>query len=83
MLVALDVTDNVIDEAVSRGANLIVTHHPVIFHPMKRVTADTLVWRLVRAGLSVVSAHTNLDIARGRRQRHPCRAARACGHRAA
>ena len=64
-LVALDVTDNVIDEAVSRGANLIVTHHPVIFHPMKRVTADTLVWRLVRAGLSVVSAHTNLDIARG------------------
>ena len=36
VLVALDVTDSVIDEAVSRGANLIVTHHPVIFHAMKR-----------------------------------------------
>ncbi|MEM1486117.1 Nif3-like dinuclear metal center hexameric protein [Oscillospiraceae bacterium PP1C4] len=65
VLIALDVTDNVIDEAVARGANLIVTHHPVIFNPMKRVTADTLVWRLIRADISVISAHTNLDIAKG------------------
>lgn len=64
-LIALDVTDNVIEEAISRGANLIVTHHPVIFHPMKRVTSDTLVWKLIRAGISVISAHTNLDIADG------------------
>lgn len=64
-LIALDVTDSVIDEAVDRGANLIVTHHPVIFHPMKRVTADTLVYRLVRENIAVISAHTNLDLAPG------------------
>lgn len=64
-LVALDATDAVIDEAVMRGANLIVTHHPVIFEPMKHVTADTLAWRLIRAGISVISAHTNLDAAHG------------------
>ena len=65
VLAALDVTDSVIGEAISRGANLIVTHHPVIFHAMKRITSDTLVWKLVRAGISVISAHTNLDIAKG------------------
>ncbi|HIX66142.1 MAG TPA: Nif3-like dinuclear metal center hexameric protein, partial [Candidatus Anaerotruncus excrementipullorum] len=63
VLCALDVTDGVIDEAVARGANVIVTHHPIIFHPLKRVTADTLVWRCIRAGLSVICAHTNLDAA--------------------
>lgn len=65
VLVALDVTGPVIDEAVSRGANLIVTHHPVIFHPVKRVTADMLVYRLIREGISVISAHTNMDLAPG------------------
>lgn len=64
-LAALDVTDAVIAEAIERGANLIVTHHPVIFHPLKRVTSDTLVWKLIRNNLSVISAHTNLDIAKG------------------
>ena len=47
-LVALDVTDAVIDEALSRGSNLIVTHHPVIFHAIKNVTSDMLVYRLIR-----------------------------------
>lgn len=65
VLAALDVTDQVISEAVARGANLIVTHHPVIFHPLKRVTSDSLVWKLIRENLSVISAHTNLDIAAG------------------
>lgn len=65
VLVALDVTDAVIEEAVSRGVNLIVTHHPVIFHPLRRVTADTLVWKLIRQNIAVISAHTNLDIAKG------------------
>lgn len=64
-LVALDVTDSIIDEAVDRGANLIVTHHPVIFHAIKRVTADMLVYRLVRENIAVISAHTNLDLAPG------------------
>lgn len=64
-VLALDVTGHVIDEAVAQKANLIVTHHPVIFHPMKHVTADTLVYRLIREGISVICAHTNLDIAPG------------------
>lgn len=64
-LAALDVTDAVIAEAVECGANLIVTHHPVIFHPLKKVTADMLVWKLIRNNLAVVSAHTNLDAAKG------------------
>ncbi len=64
-LAALDVTDAVIAEAAARGANLIITHHPVIFHPMKKVTADTLVWKLIRENISVISAHTNLDLAKG------------------
>lgn len=65
VLVALDVTDSVIQEAATREMNLIVTHHPVIFTPMKKVTADSLVYRLIRENISVISAHTNLDIAKG------------------
>ena len=64
-LVALDVTDAVIDEALSRGSNLIVTHHPVIFHAIKKVTSDMLVYRLIRENISVICAHTNLDLACG------------------
>ena len=61
ILVALDVTDSVLQEAQERGANLIVTHHPVIFTPLKRVTCDQSVYQIIRRGLSVISAHTNLD----------------------
>lgn len=65
ILVCLDLTDNAISEAVEKGANLIVTHHPVIFNPLKSVTEDGLVYRVVRNGISVISAHTNLDAAEG------------------
>lgn len=64
-LVALDVTDEVIDEAVRRKANLIVTHHPVIFHPLRKVLKGSLVHRLIGEDISVICAHTNLDIASG------------------
>ena len=64
-LVALDVTDEVIDEAVERGANIIVTHHPMIFGGVKRITpADStgrMIYSLIRNGISVYAAHTNLD----------------------
>lgn len=59
--VALDVTEAVLDRAIEIGAQLIVTHHPVIFEPLKTVTAGTLVYRLANAGLSVISMHTNAD----------------------
>lgn len=65
VLLSLDVTDSVIDRAVEAGANLIITHHPIIFTPLKKVTNDTLVGqkiiRLIENGISVYSMHTNLD----------------------
>ena len=64
-LVALDLTPAVIDEAVSLGANLIVTHHPFIFGGVKRITtADTtgrMIFALIENGIAVYAAHTNLD----------------------
>ena len=61
VLVALDVTDGVLQEARQAGVQLIVSHHPVIFTPLKQVTKDQIVYQLVAAGISVISAHTNLD----------------------
>lgn len=66
---ALDVTNKVIDEAISNGANLIVTHHPMMFSPIKRLVETNheakLLCRLIRAGISLIAAHTNLDQAVG------------------
>ncbi len=64
-VLAMDVTSDVIHYAESVGAQLIITHHPVIFAPIKRVTADSNVYKLIRADVSVISAHTNLDLAEG------------------
>lgn len=69
LLLALDITDGVIEEAVAVGAQLIVSHHPLIFTPLKRVIADDLtghkILRLATKGLSAICMHTNLDIADG------------------
>ena len=66
---ALDVTDRVIDEAVAAGANLIVTHHPLIFSGLKQLVETDyvarLVCRLIRSNIALISAHTNLDQAPG------------------
>ena len=62
-LVCLDVTAEIAEEALGCGAELIVSHHPVIFHGMKRVLKGELVYRLIQSGLTVLSAHTNLDFA--------------------
>lgn len=68
-LFALDLTQPVIDEAVSIGANLIVTHHPLMFTPVRSITDDDyegrLIRRLVREDISLIAAHTNLDQAAG------------------
>ena len=69
VLLALDLTHEVIDEAVEHACNVIVTHHPPIFRPIKRLnTAELqggLVGRAFREGISVISLHTNLDSAVG------------------
>lgn len=62
---ALDVTDHVIDEAIAHGADLIVTHHPLMFSPIKRLVEtdhqSAMLCRLIRHGISLIAAHTNLD----------------------
>jgi len=64
-LVALDLTPAVIDEADDVGADLIVTHHPLLFRPLRTLSPDSLVGamalRLARSGIALVAAHTNLD----------------------
>ena len=69
ILFALDVTEPVIDEAVSLGANLIVTHHPLMFSPVHALTDGNyegrLIRRLTRENISLIAAHTNLDQAPG------------------
>lgn len=61
--VCLDITNNVIDEAAKLGANLIVSHHPVIFTPLKNVLVGNPVYSLISGGISAICAHTNLDMA--------------------
>ena len=69
VLVALDITDEVIDEAIENGAELIVSHPPVIFEPMKEVLYSDLggkrIIKLIKNGISAICMHTNLDIAGG------------------
>jgi dinuclear metal center YbgI/SA1388 family protein len=68
VLVALDMTPQVLEEAVSTGCELIVTHHPLLFRPLKRLTTDTLessmALGLAEQGIALFSIHTNLDVAR-------------------
>ncbi len=68
VLVALDCTVAVIDEALALGAEAIVTHHPLIFKPLKNVQAGAgpsgLAFRLAQNRIALVAAHTNLDVAR-------------------
>ncbi|HEX2951163.1 MAG TPA: Nif3-like dinuclear metal center hexameric protein [Armatimonadota bacterium] len=67
ILVALDVTPAVLDQAQTQGAQLIVTHHPLIFSGLKRLTEDggvaSMLRRMIREGRSAIAMHTNLDAA--------------------
>ena len=69
VLVALDPFEQVCQEAAEWGAEVIVTHHPIIFQAMKAITEDTSIGRsilkLCRHGISAINAHTNLDCAPG------------------
>lgn len=65
VLVSLDVTDEVLHEAVSLGANVIVSHHPIIFSGLKSLTGKNYVQRIVQNAIkndiNLISIHTNLD----------------------
>ena len=69
ILVCLDLDGRVLDEAEKLGCDMVVTHHPLIFHPVEDLTEDgvrgRLLCRIVRDGLNVFSAHTNLDFTAG------------------
>ena len=68
-LLCLDVTEEIVDEAIRKGCNLIVSHHPIIFRKLRRVTDEDYVQRAVRKAvkndIAIVSMHTNLDAAQG------------------
>jgi len=69
VLLSLDVTEEIIDEADSKGCRLIISHHPLIFQPLKSISGKTPVERIITKAIlkniSVYSMHTNLDIIRG------------------
>ena len=66
-LLAVDVTEEVLDEAEQTGCDLIITHHPIVFHALKRFnSADQVqrcVERAIRSGIALYACHTNLDSA--------------------
>ncbi|NLM49800.1 MAG: Nif3-like dinuclear metal center hexameric protein [Clostridiaceae bacterium] len=76
VLLCLDVDEVVAREAAEIGADLIISHHPVIFHPLKDITTKTpsgrMVITLIKNNIAVYSAHTNLDTAEGGLNDHFC-----------
>lgn len=68
-LLAVDVTEAVLDEAEREGCDLIITHHPLVFHPLKRFNSADYVQRgierAIRRGIALYACHTNLDSTRG------------------
>ena len=65
IVISLDITNSVVDFAVSQGAQLIVSHHPIIFHPVRSISYNSPLQNLLSSGISAISAHTNFDIADG------------------
>lgn len=68
-LLCLDVNEQIVEEAIAKGCNLIVSHHPLIFHKLAHVCGCSYVERAVmnaiRNGIAILSMHTNMDNARG------------------
>lgn len=69
VLIALDVTEEVVEEAIEREVDLIIAHHAIIFRPVKQLNTDTpmgkLYEKLIKNDIAVYIAHTNLDVAEG------------------
>ena len=69
VLLALDVTRKVADEAISGGYDLIISHHPLIFRPLKQLSEEysgaLIPMKLFSAGVSVISLHTRFDAGEG------------------
>ena len=67
VLTTLEITDAVLDEAVEKNADMIVTHHPMIFSPLKSIVRDDMkgriIYRAIQNNIAVYAAHTNMDVA--------------------
>ena len=65
VLFGLDCTPELVDEAIECGADMIVTHHPLIFSGLKKISPDNMVgeavFKAIKAGISIYAAHTNAD----------------------
>ena len=65
ILISLDCTEDIVDEAIKKGCNLIIAHHPIIFRGMKKITGKNYVERTVitaiKNDIAIYAAHTNLD----------------------
>ena len=63
---AVDATDQVLDHALAWGSDLLITHHPLLFHPIKRVTDEDFIGRrlvrLLQKDVSYIALHTNYDV---------------------
>jgi len=64
ILLTLDVTENAIDKALAENCDLIISHHPFIFRPLKKIT-NPLYLKLIKNDIAVYCAHTNLDLVQG------------------
>ncbi|SDH48443.1 dinuclear metal center protein, YbgI/SA1388 family [Alteribacillus persepolensis] len=69
VMIALDVLEEVIDEAIEKEADLIIAHHPLIFKPLKHIDTSKgqgpIIEKCIKHDITVYAAHTNLDIAKG------------------
>ncbi|MBU5675721.1 Nif3-like dinuclear metal center hexameric protein [Alkaliphilus sp. MSJ-5] len=69
VLTALEITEDILDEAIKNNVNMIVTHHPMIFSPLKNITKEDmkgkLIYKAIQNNISIYAAHTNIDAASG------------------
>lgn len=69
VLITLDTDARIVQEAINNGCDLILSHHPVFFAPIKRITADNdtgkMIGLLIKNDISLIVAHTNMDVTKG------------------
>ncbi len=80
IFLCLDVTPSAVDEAVRKSCNLIISHHPLLFNPLRRISTDKdtrskIIEKLIKNDITLYSAHTNLDYTKGGVSFQTCKAA--------
>jgi len=69
VLTTLEITEDILDEAIKNNVNMIITHHPMIFSPLKNITKEDmkgkLIYKAIQNNISIYATHTNIDAASG------------------